>query len=109
MLHMLRHNGRNTANWTGNRGGHQWSVNGGRSWHGFGVTDAYPCHVEYDDGSSAGMMMRERPHLVFAEDGHTPLALTNGAAPGPFTGTGRGGHNDYSFTLLQKLRQASIG
>ena len=53
------------------------------------------------DGSHMLTMMRERPHLVFAADGHTPVALTNGAAPGPFTGT----ENDYSYTLLQKLQQ----
>ena len=59
----------------------------------------------YDDGTSEGMMMRERPHLVFAPDGVTPVALVTGAAPGPFSSTGRGGRNDYSFTLLQKLNQ----
>ena len=53
-------------------------------------------------------MMRERPHLVFAADGNTPLALTTGAAPGPATcehGPCPQNLNDYSFTLLQKIRQ----
>ena len=60
----------------------------------------------FTDGTAMLTMMRERPHLVYAEDGHTMLALTNGAAPGPCT-QGQKPHagNDYSYTLLQKINQ----
>ena len=109
VLHMLRHVGRSKFNWTGNNGGHQWSHDNGLTWHSHGTTDAYPCHAEFEDGSDAGFMMRERPHLVFAEDGVTPLALTNGAAVGPCTGMTQGSKNDYSYTLLQKLNQEPWG
>ena len=104
VLHMLRHFGRDTYNWTGNNGLHQFSLDDGVTWHHFDQL-AYPCFATFEDGSSEGFMMRERPALVFDKDGHTPLALTNGAAPGPFTATGQGGKNDYAYTLLQKLNQ----
>ena len=43
---------------------------------------------------------------MYAEDGHTMLALTNGAAPGPCTqGRRPRPGNDYSYTLLQKINQ----
>ena len=43
----------------------------------------------------------QRPHLVFAEDGVTPVALTNGVKMGPQTGMA---NDDQSFTLLRPLR-----
>jgi len=107
VLHMLRHTGRDTrsGHWAGNNGGHQFSLDNGLTWSNFNTSVAYPCHAEFTDGTSACFMMRERPHLVFAEDGFTPLALTTGAASGPCTGTTQGSNNDYSLTLLQKINQ----
>lgn len=103
VLHMLRHVGRDTrpGHWAGNNGGHQFSLDGGRSWSACidNCTTAYSGRITFTDGTTGTFMMRERPHLVFAADGYTPLALTNGAAPGPNI------KNAYSYTLLQKLQQ----
>ena len=46
VLHMLRHAQRDTKNWTGNNGAHQFSLDDGLTWHLFGGHDAYPCHGE---------------------------------------------------------------
>ena len=59
---------------------------------------AYTNHVDHTDGTSTTFTRRERPHLVFADDGCTPLALTNGVVPGGSTG-------DASHTLLQRVAQ----
>lgn len=75
-------------------GGHAFSVDG-KAWTFTGT--AYTSHTLYSDGSSADFPYCERPHFVFAEDGTTPLALTNGVKPG----WGEGG--DQSFTLLRPL------
>ena len=107
VLHMLRHVGRNTHDWRGNNGGHQFSTDEGLSWSDCidACQTAYPGVANFSDGSAMLTMMRERPHLVYGADGHTILALTNGAAPGPCTqGTPHPG-NDYSYTLLQKVNQ----
>ena len=105
VLHMLRHVGRDTraGHWAGNNGGHQFSVDGGRSWSTCidNCSTAYGGSIEFTDGTVGKFIMRERPHLVFAADGYTPLALTNGAAPGPMANN----TNAYSYTLLQKLNQ----
>ena len=53
---MLRHWGRNTYNWTGNNGAHQFSLDDGLTWHTFGQL-AYPCFATFEDGSSAGFIM----------------------------------------------------
>ena len=74
-------------------GGHAYSVDGihwtfgGRS---FGN------RVEFTDGSSFTFTRRERPHFVFADDGVTPIALTNGAQYG-------GKYGDATYTLLQPI------
>ena len=78
-------------------GGHAYSVDG-KAWTFTG--SAYTSHTRYDDGSSADFPFCERPHFVFAADGTTPLALTNGVKPG----WGAGG--DQSFTLLRPLAAA---
>lgn len=75
-------------------GGHAFSVDG-KAWQFTGT--AYTSHTIYDDGSVTDFPYCERPHFVFAEDGTTPLALTNGVKPG----WGEGG--DQSFTLLRPL------
>ena len=107
VLHMLRHVGRNTQDWRGNNGGHQFSTDEGRSWSECvdECTTAYPGVANFTDGTAMLTMMRERPHPVFGPDGHTILALTNGAAPGPCTQGEPHPGNDYSYTLLQKVNQ----
>ena len=37
--------------------------------------------ANFSDGTALQMSTRERPHLIFAEDGRTPLALSNGICP----------------------------
>merc|ERR1711865_914825 len=94
-------------------GTHQWSVDGGFTWKAFGSEHAYPTYANFTDGSSLEYSMRERPHLVFAEDGRTPLALTNGAAPktanNNIPGSCRfkygGDCRQYSYTMLQLIAQ----
>lgn len=48
---------------------------------------------------------RERPHLIFAEDGVTPLALSTAAMHGPPVIPGSFAQNRTSFTLVQALNQ----
>ncbi len=78
-----------------NCGGHAFSEDGGKTWTFTGT--AYSGFTEYDDGTSFEFPYCERPHLIFATDGVTPVALTNGVKPG----WGQGG--DQSFTLLRPL------
>jgi hypothetical protein len=105
VLHMLRHVGRDTrpGAWAGNNGGHQFSTDSGRTWSACvdSCTTAYPGSVDFTDGTTGFFMMRERPHLVFGEDGYTPVALTTGVSPGPDSGN----RNAYSYTLLQRIHQ----
>ena len=75
-------------------GGHAFSLDG-KAWKFTGT--AYTSHTVYEDGSSLDFPYCERPHFIFAEDGTTPLALTNGVKPG----WGKGA--DQSFTLLRPL------
>ena len=59
---------------------------------------AYDHHVTLDNGTQIEFHRRERPHLVFAADGVTPLALTNGAGI-----DGIGQYGDATWTFLQPL------
>eukprot|EP00966_Prymnesium_polylepis_P087296 2020446-Prymnesium_polylepis.1 len=72
--------------------------------------DAYRGRADFSDAIiHAGC--RERPSLVFGEDGDTPVALVNGLAPDPFgvdpptgpSGSCRYATHDYAFTSLQPL------
>ena len=49
-------------------------------WSGANITqhEAYMDEIVFDDGSVVRAGCRERPSLVFAEDGTTPIALMNG-------------------------------
>lgn len=71
----------------------------------FEQTLAYGCEVGYSDGTSECVIMRERPHLIFAEDGTTPLGLSTAAMRGPVVVPGRFAQNRTSFTLVQGLCQ----
>ena len=51
----------------------------------------------YDDGSVEAVVRRERPQLVFASDGHTPLYLSNGVQPAKGA--------DYVYTLVLATNQ----
>ena len=71
------------------------------AWHyPYVLGSAYWENATLTDGRSVEFTKRERPHLVFAEDGVTPLALTNGAGV-----DGVGKHGDHTWTFLQLLRQ----
>ena len=74
-------------------GGHAFSVDG-VNWIYAGVT--YSNTVEFTDGTTFTFGSRERPHLIFDDDGCTPVALTNGATYG-------GQYGDASYTLLQPI------
>ena len=56
-------------------GGHAYSVDGAE-WVYTGT--AYGGAANYSDGSWQAFLRRERPHLLFAADGFTPVALSNG-------------------------------
>jgi hypothetical protein len=80
-------------------GGHAFSADG-VVWHYPYVNgSAYSAHVALVDGRELEFERRERPHLVFAPDGVTPVALTNGAG---IDGTGQ--NHDATWTFLQPLK-----
>ena len=93
---------------------HAFSTTNGRTWHAFldfgeannsgsNTSDGYPAEwayeptAHYTDGTNVTYLTAERPHLILADDSHTPLALTNGARP-PNSG-------DYSVTILRPINQ----
>jgi len=80
--------------------GHAHSADG-LAWTYTGT--AATADTTYTDGSSVSFSHLERPQLVFAEDGFTPLALTNGVKTDQ-TGLS---NDDQSFTLLRPLKQAA--
>ena len=56
-----------------------------------------PSQVTFTDGSTVVVAQRERPHLVFGQDGHTVVALSNG-----FKAQGDAGeYGDRTWTLVQ--------
>ena len=105
VIHTLWH-----YTYTGNDyplGLHAFSQDGGTTFHAyldFSDDDkdypaewAYNATAYYTDGTSESFDTAERPHLIFGDDGYTPLALTNGARP-PNNG-------DYSITILRPINQ----
>eukprot|EP01083_Nonionella_stella_P170294 579227_1 len=74
-------------------GGHAYSANG-IDWIYAG--SSYGNHVEFTNGANFTFSRRERPHLIFDEDGCTPIALTNGAQYG-------GEYHDATYTLCNLL------
>ena len=116
--HMLRHC--NTSEGTSSTHGqpfgqHAWSLDGGFTWNSYGDEHAYPGWAAFTDAPNQTFDMRERPHLVMAKDGVTPLALTNGAAPNaawnqrgmwaPCTFHVGGDCREYSYNLLAEINQ----
>ncbi|GMH60483.1 hypothetical protein TrST_g5668 [Triparma strigata] len=98
ILHGLSHAG----GWD-SRGGHAWSLDGGKTWKSHEDIASYGSLIEYTDGTAGILTRRERPHLIFDKKGNLQ-ALTNGATLDPCT------HpeycdKDYCFTALQKLNQ----
>ena len=74
---------------------HAFSTDG-TSWTYPGTAADATAH--YRDGSSETYGHCERPHMIFAKDGVTPVALTNGVKIQGLT------NDDQSFTLLRPLR-----
>ena len=72
-------------------GGHAFSEDGA-TWVYTGF--AYGARALYSDGSWQSFSRRERPHLLFAPDGETPVALSNGVQYGA---------RDAIFTLVQYI------
>lgn len=68
--------------------------------------------MSFSDAATLSAGCRERPSLIFAADGHTPIALVNGFAPNPTkvgaapSGSCRYAGVDYAYTLVQPLKQA---
>ena len=67
-----------------------------------------------DSAATFSAGCRERPSLVFVADGVTPIALVHGFSPNPSkvwaqptepSGSCRYPNVDYSYTLVQPLRQ----
>jgi len=70
---------------------------------------AYGNNASYSDGTWQAFARRERPHFLFAADGVTPIALSNGvqyaAPPGVnCTIAGSPAPCDPIFTLVQPVR-----
>lgn len=82
-------------------GGHAYSADG-EHWHYPYINgSAYWENVTFTNGEVVEFKRRERPHLVFAADGVTPVALTNGAGI-----DGVGMYGDATWTFLQPLKTA---
>ena len=85
-------------------GGHAFSIDGA---HWFiSPVRAYTAAVEYEDGKSLDFRARERPHLLFGEDGEPGWFVSAVGDPGPGGNTGVPGQ-DHSFTLVQGLGSSS--
>jgi hypothetical protein len=86
-------------------GGHAFSADG-VAWTYTGF--AFGNVANYSDGTARAFSRRERPHLLFARDGVTPLALSSGVqfdAPAGVACTigGRPAACDPVFTLVQPI------
>ncbi|KAF1957179.1 hypothetical protein CC80DRAFT_444685, partial [Byssothecium circinans] len=65
----------------------------------FKLQEAFNSTVQFTDGTSAGLLRRERPKLFFSEDGEvTPLFLVNGV---------QGFNESGSWTLVQPVGDAA--
>jgi len=95
VFHIIWHDG----GWDDPKGVHTWSTDNGYTWHNIPNVLAYQNTVEFTDNTSFSYQRRERPHLIMAKDGYTPLALTNAVENG-------GMDCDYSHTLVQPLNQS---
>eukprot|EP01059_Diplonema_ambulator_P032387 TRINITY_DN6327_c0_g1_i4.p1 TRINITY_DN6327_c0_g1~~TRINITY_DN6327_c0_g1_i4.p1 ORF type:complete len:380 (+),score=125.87 TRINITY_DN6327_c0_g1_i4:41-1141(+) len=61
--------------------------------------------VQHTDGSVTALSTRERPKIIFKEDGHTMLGLSNGVSsnPEPWGCKDKPGV-DWTWTLVQEIR-----
>ena len=82
-------------------GGHGYSLDGKQWYYPYINGSAYweNATLAKSPGEVVQFYKRERPHLVFAADGVTPVALTNGAG---VDGIGEGG--DATWTFLQPIK-----
>ena len=120
--HILSHNGARgqhfRRNSSGDCGRHYFSATGDAgTWRVAPLLPpedlggcAYPrVGVEFEGGRKLSFYRRERPHLIFGQDGHTPLALSTAVIDSP-RGPGSPGFGpdevqvDASYTLVQALR-----
>ena len=109
VFHSLQHN----YPWPA--GPHAWSLDG-YTWqlapnH---ALDAYGPNATFVDAPLISGGCRERPSLIFAADGTTPIALVNGFSPNPSkvgatpSGSCRYSGIDYSFTLIQPIATEQV-
>lgn len=83
-FHMLLHSLEPTGGFGDgpNVGRHAWARSHAGPWTFGGATLAFSTAVAYDDGSEMDFYRRERPQVLFSEDGSmTPLLLTTGVQP----------------------------
>ena len=88
-------------------GNHAFSLDGA-TWVNTGF--AYSNNASYSDGSWQAFLRRERPHILFADDGVTPVALSNGVEYSVPEGVrcdvnGSATVCDPIFTLVQPIAQ----
>eukprot|EP01060_Flectonema_neradi_P040868 TRINITY_DN946_c0_g1_i9.p1 TRINITY_DN946_c0_g1~~TRINITY_DN946_c0_g1_i9.p1 ORF type:complete len:462 (+),score=98.84 TRINITY_DN946_c0_g1_i9:69-1454(+) len=100
-LHALFHGG----GWGQPFGFHYWSTDNGKTWGDHNDVHAYDSKMTHTTDPTETLSRRERPHLVFAKDGKTPVALTNGATPVWPCDDPNNCPVDYCFTSLQPLAQ----
>ena len=96
-FHALFHNMQPGGNRPATNLGHAFSANG-TSWQYTGVCGN--SSGRYTDGTAFAFSRRERPHPVFAADGTTLVAVTNGVQYEDSTTKGR----DAVFTFLQPVK-----
>lgn len=82
-------------------GGHAFSIDASHWW--ISTEPAYTAYIEFEDGTSAQMRARERPHFLLGDDGEIAFFLSGVGDPGQGGNTGVAGA-DHSFTLVQALR-----
>ncbi|GAB5360277.1 hypothetical protein AAMO2058_000614100 [Amorphochlora amoebiformis] len=109
VYHMVTHGG----GWDCPFGFHYYSLDGYK-WYGDCSVRVYEHIVEQKFDKPLNLSRRERPHVIYGQDGHTPIALTNGVTsnwpctfvPKPEPGT-NGTYilcpKDYCYTLIQPL------
>jgi len=83
-------------------GGHAFSLDGAHWW--VSREPAYTALVEFEGGAAVQMRARERPHLIFGDNGEAAFFLSGVGDPGCGGNTGCPGQ-DHTFTLAQPLAQ----
>jgi hypothetical protein len=109
-FHILSHNGgRGKDGATGDCGRHLYSESGlAGTWRAAPLPlggCAFPrSHVSWEEGGERTFYRRERPHLIFAPDGITPIALSTSVIDSPSIDA-QSPQRDASYTLIQRVEE----